>query len=132
MARGAARDLQKEAAWRRRLSRHAESGQSVRAWCGKHRVTETAFYWWRKELARRDAERLPSGQRDTKGRAAAFVPVHVTAEAGRDGDQEHGGGRDGGAQIEIVLTDGRCVRLTCPVNGQALAEVLDVLEHRAC
>ena len=47
MGKVAARDLQKEAAWRRRLGRQAESKQSVRAWCRKHRVTETAFYWWR-------------------------------------------------------------------------------------
>jgi len=112
MGKVATRDLQKEASWRGRLRRQSKSGQSVRAWCRKHGVTETAFYWWRRELVRRDAE----------VRAAAFVPVHVTAEAARDGD----------ASIEIVLTDGRRVRLTGPVNGQALADVLDVLERRAC
>ena len=112
MAMVAARDLQKEAAWRRRLRRQAESGQSVRAWCRKHRVTETAFYWWRRELARRDAE----------DSAASFVPVHVTETPAGDGD----------ASIEIVLTDGRRVRITGPVNGQALADVLDVLEQRTC
>ena len=112
MGKVAARDLQKEAAWRRRLGRQAESKQSVRAWCRKHRVTETAFYWWRRELARRDAE----------DSAASFVPVHVTeASAG-----------DGAASMEIVLTDGRRVRLTGPVDGQALAEVLHVLERRSC
>jgi hypothetical protein len=112
MGRVAARDLQKEAVWRRRLSRHAESGQSVRAWCRKHGVTETAFYWWRRELARRDAE----------GRAASFVPVHVTEAPARGCDW----------RIEIVLTDGRRVRVVDPVDGQALADVLDVLERRAC
>ena len=112
MGKVATRDLQKEAAWRRRLSRHAESGQSVRAWCRKHGVTEAAFYWWRKELARRDAE----------GRAASFVPVHVIEATARDGD----------SLIEIVLTDGRRVRVTGSVNGQALVDVLEVLERRTC
>ena len=122
MAKVAARDLQKETAWRRRLSRQAESGQSVRAWCRAHRVTETAFYWWRRELVRRDAE----------GRAASFVPVHVTDESARDGGQHHGDQWDGDSPIEIVLTDGWRVRVTGPVNGQTLADVLDVLERRAC
>jgi transposase-like protein len=120
MAKGTARDLQKEAAWRRRLRQHTESGQSVRAWCRRHEVTETAFYWWRKELARRDAE----------SQTASFVPIHVAEDRPEGGD----------SQIEIVLADGRCVRLTGPVNREMLTAVLDVLasassveaERRAC
>lgn len=112
MGKVAARDLQKEAAWRRRLGQQAESNQSVRAWCRKHRVTETAFYWWRRELARRDAE----------DSAASFVPVHVTETLAEEGD----------GQIEIVLTDRWRILLTGPVDGQALADVLDVLERRPC
>jgi hypothetical protein len=75
-------------------------------------VTETAFYWWRKQLARRDEE----------AQTASFVPVHVTDDPARDGDPP----------IEIVLTDGRRIRLTGPVNQQMLTAVLDVLERRAC
>lgn len=56
------------------------------------------------------------------GRDASFVPVHVTEEPARDGDP----------QIEIMLTDGRRVRVTGRVNREMLAEVLDVLERRAC
>jgi hypothetical protein len=107
MAKGASRDLQKEAAWRRRLSRHGTSGQSVRAWCRKHRVTETAFHWWRRELARRDAE----------AQTTSFVPVHVTGEPAGSG----------GSQIEIVLADGRRIRVHGPVNRQMLTDVLGVL-----
>ena len=132
MGKVAARDLQKEAAWRRRLRQQAKSGQSVRTWCRKHRVTESAFYWWRRELARRDTEQKPSGRRGAGRPAASFVPVHVTAEPARNGDQRGGAQHGGEAQIEIVLTDGRRVRMTGPVNGQALADVLDVLERRAC
>jgi hypothetical protein len=112
MASGGARDRQKEAAWRRRLGQQATSGQSVRAWCRERQVTENSFYWWRKELARRDAE----------PQAASFLPVHVTDNPARDGN----------SQIEIMLTDGRRVRLTGPVNREMLTAVLDVLERRAC
>jgi transposase-like protein len=119
MAKRRRRDLAREAVWRRRLNQQADSGQSVRAWCRRHRVTETAFYWWRRELARRDAGRKPSARCDAEAQAASFVPVHVTEGAARDGDQ----------RIEIVLTDGRRVRITGPVNREMLT---DVLERRAC
>ncbi len=122
MARNTARDLDKESAWRRRLNQHAGSGQSVRAWCGEHGVTETAFYWWRRELARRDTERKSSVRRDVKKRSSSFVPVHVTDDRPERDDP----------QIEIVLTDGQCVRITGAVDQQILTDVLDVLERRAC
>lgn len=112
MAKSGARDLTKEAAWRRRLARRAESGQSVRAWCRRHRVKEAAFHWWRCELARRDGE----------ARVTSFLPVHVTDDPARDDD----------SQIEIVLTDGRRVRVSGTVNREMLTQVLDVLERRVC
>jgi hypothetical protein len=112
MAKSKARDLAKEAAWRRRLARHSKSGQSVRAWCRRNRLKETAFHWWRRELARRDAE----------VQAPSFVPVHVAGDPARDG----------GSRIEIVLEDGRRVRITGTVNREMLMQVLDVLERRVC
>ena len=48
-------DLRKEMFWRRTIDRHASSGLSVRAWCRNQGLKEAAFYWWRRELVRRDA-----------------------------------------------------------------------------
>ena len=112
MAKSRTRDLAKEAAWRRRLDRHANSGQSVRGWCRRHRMKEATFHWWRRNLARRDAE----------VQAPSFVPVHVTDDPAREGD----------GQIEIVLSDGRHVRVTGTVDREMLTQVLDVLECRVC
>jgi hypothetical protein len=97
------------------VASEAESACEQRAVCP--RLVSSASgdgggYWWRRELIRRGAE--------TQG--ASFVPVRVTDAPARDGDP----------QIEIVLTDGRRVRLTGPVNRETLTEVLDVLERRAC
>jgi len=75
-------------------------------------VPEAAFHWWRRELARRDAE----------SQAMSFVPVHVTDDRARDGD----------GRIEIELTDGRRVRVMGTVDREMLTAVLDVLERRAC
>lgn len=107
----AARDPKKESFWRRVVGGQAGSGTSVRAWCRKHRVKEVAFYWWRRELVRRDAERPVS-----------FVPVHVsedhcTEEVNR---------------IEIALAGGQCVRICGRVDRQAVADVLAVLRAEEC
>lgn len=117
MAKSGARDLTKEAAWRRRLARHADSGQTVRAWCHRHRVKEAAFFWWRRELARRDAEQPSSARRDAKARDGSLVPVQVI-------DNEAG---DGDGRIEIELTDGRRVRVTGTVTREMLTQVFAVL-----
>jgi len=106
------RDVKKESFWRRAIRQQADSGISVRSWCRKQGLKEASFYWWRRELAQRNAE----------PRSTSFVPVHVTGDGPRDGDR----------QIEIVLADGRCVRVTGSVDRQVLSDVLDVLERRAC
>jgi len=124
MAQGSRRDPQRQRYWRGVIEQQAASGQSVRAWCRRHRVAESAFYFWRGELARRNAQANttpPSASGATKP-SAGFVPVAVTA----DGTNDHRG------RIEIVLGDGRSVRLTGPVDRQALADVVAVLEARAC
>jgi hypothetical protein len=43
-------------------------------------------------------------------------------------DDQH----DGGGRIEIVLADGRCVRVSGSVDRQTLTDVLAALEHPAC
>lgn len=112
MPSGAVRDLKKERYWRRIVRGQAASGLSVRAWCRKHGEKDAAFYWWRRELARRDVEEA----------RPTFVPVRVTGDMATD----TGGG------IEILLAGGRRVRVRGRVDRQALADVLAVLEDSAC
>jgi transposase-like protein len=65
MVHGAAvRDRKKERVWRK-IIRGRRDGVSIRAYCRARGVKEATFYWWRRELARRD----------TVGPTAAFVPV---------------------------------------------------------
>jgi hypothetical protein len=106
------RDPKKETFWRRMVQGQAGSGRSVRDWCRKHHLHEAGFYAWRKELARRDAERG----------APAFVPVQVTE------DEPAGAG----GEMEIVLASGRRVRVCGPVNRRTLSDVLAVLEGAGC
>ncbi len=50
------RDAGKERFWRDVLKRHAASGLSVRAFCEREKLTESAFYAWRRTLAERNTE----------------------------------------------------------------------------
>ena len=115
MARRRSRDPKKEAFWRRVINRRPSSGMSVRAWCGKHALRESSFYWWRTQLARRDAK------------APALVPVRVTADRSATDAFDRSAVSGSLSRIEIVLPDQRCVRLVGPVDRQALTDVLAVL-----
>jgi len=119
MATGARRDSSKENFWRRLIRGQAGSGLSIRAWCNRRGVHEAAFYWWRRELARRDADQA----------ATTFVPVRLAESRAVSKEGE----------IDILLAGERRIRLRGAVNRQALADVLAVLanesgqaEGRAC
>ena len=99
----------KAAMWRRMVRGHARSGMSIRAYCAQHEVKEPAFYWWRRELARRDAGKQRS-------RVAAFVPVEI-----------HSPPVECVEGMAIELRGGRMLRLPAMAVGQ-LAQLLRVVE----
>lgn len=69
------RDPAKEALWRKTLKRFSASGLSVREFCKRENVTESAFYAWRRTI----------GERDGAGNSErAFVPAVINGEAERD------------------------------------------------
>jgi len=112
--RAATRDRKKETVWRKHISALADSGLSVGAYCRQHGLPAHGFYWWRRELARRDAEQ-PSPP-------ATFVPVTVAARTPAS---------TGKGRIEIILPGDRRVRVVGSMDRQMLADVLAVLEDRA-
>jgi hypothetical protein len=110
MVHGRARDERKERLWRRWIGEWQTSGLSARAFCQRRRLTVASFYAWRRVLQRRDAEK------------AAFVPVQVVADAVADR----------ASAVEVVLTDGRTVRVAPGFDTATLRQVLAVLEGRPC
>ena len=123
MPLGGRRDPRKEQFWRRMFRRQADSRLSVRSWCRRYGLREPTFYWWRTELARRDAIQRRSQSRRPK---PAFVPVRIaTASAPKES-----GGAEG--RIEIVLPNQRRVQVIGRVDREALGAVLAVLEARPC
>jgi transposase-like protein len=124
MAKGKYRDKRLEVYWRRIIRERTRSGLTIRGFCGKSKVPESAFYFWRRELERRQGQRreCQQEQRDQTPAPAAFVPVRVTDEVRLEV----------GGRIEIVLANGQRVHVVAPVDRRALGDVLAVLEGRPC
>ena len=102
------RDGSKEQHWRQVLARWRASGLSVRVYCELHRIPEPSFYWWRREIPRRDSAR------------PQFLPVRVVAEAmASNGDS---------SAIEVILANQRCLRVRPGLSRATLVRLLDVLE----
>ena len=122
MAKGVIRNRRREAQWRRVVREHNRSGLTVREFCHKSKLHESAFYFWRRELVRRDLARREAEQeqprRGPSADEATFVPVRVA----RESPPEWPG------RIEVELSGGRRVHVTAPVDRAALADVLAVLE----
>ena len=101
----------RERFWRDLIERQQQSGQSIRAFCDSEGVSQPSFFSWRKRL--RNANGNPRSR---------FVPVHVAAES-TPAPQ---------GRIEILLSDGKSVRVEPGFDAQALCAVLAVLEQQPC
>ena len=109
MATGRARDERKERQWRRWIYQWRASGLSVRAFCARHDLTSASFYHWRRVLEQRAAEE-----------PAAFVPVQVVADVVPAQ----------ASALEVVLVDGRAVRVAPGFDEATLRRLLAVLEGK--
>jgi hypothetical protein len=111
------RDVKREAFWRGVLKRFGASGVSIRAFCQREQLTESAFYAWRRTISERDAEAKSQTGRSGRSKLPAFLPVLV------DGNDSH----DGGMVIELV--GGRVLRLSGAVSPARLAAIVRALEQ---
>lgn len=63
----------KEAAWRSRLLRHAQSGRTIAAFCRDESVSTASFHIWRAKLA------AASGNAANPAQPAAFIDLGAIA-----------------------------------------------------
>jgi hypothetical protein len=111
-------DAEKARYWQRTISEAARSGMSIREFCRRRRLRESQFYWWQRKLkAGREARglRRPSADRNP----ASFALV-----------SEEAGATDTG--IELLLGDGRKLRIRHGVDEATLRSVLAALEPARC
>ena len=111
-------DTEKARYWQRTISEAARSGISIRQFCRQRRLKESQFYWWQHKLRpgrRAGTTRRPSGN----GKPPSFALVSDesgVAEAG----------------IELVLGEGRKLRIRRGVDKETLRAVLSALEQPPC
>ena len=58
--KGPSRSEELEATWGERVSRQQVSGLSIREFCRREELKESAFYFWKRELKRRAGEHQSS------------------------------------------------------------------------
>lgn len=103
---------EKQRHWQRTIAEAARSGLSVREFCRQHRLPEYRFYWWRRKLRATHPDRKTV---NSNGGRASFALV-----------SEEGGSQPAG--LELVLRDGRRLRISQGVEEQTLRSVLSALE----
>ncbi len=110
-------DLEKARYWQRMIREAARSGMSIREFCRQRRLKESRFYWWQRKLkaGRQARMRKPGNNRG----AASFALV-----------SDEAGMTDAG--IELVLGDGRRLRIRQGVDEETLRAVLAALEQPRC
>lgn len=113
MAKGQRRDPAREAKWRQVLAQQARSGLSVRAFCRREGLPESAWYAWRRTIRERDA--AGGGQRSAA--RPAFVPLAVRPE-----------GAASDAQAVLELRGGRVLRLPAWMPPAQLAALVHAIE----
>ena len=143
-------DPQRQSYWEAVVQRWREGGQGIRAFCHAEGLRESAFYFWRRQLVRRGrqaalvngtqpraraarpASRSSKGILPQPGTAPSFLPVRVIASTSGHPGVAEAGYPLAGRGVEIVLAQGRTVRVPAGFDRQTLAEVVAVLEAQSC
>lgn len=110
-------DVEKERYWRRTIREAAGSGLSIREFCRRHELKEGQFHWWQRRLrasGRTSSKSKPSGEN-----SASFALV-----------SEETGALEAG--LELVLADGRRLRIGRGVDEETLRTVLAAVETTGC
>lgn len=128
------RDAAKEAFWRDVLGRQAASGLSVRAFCVRESLKESAFHFWRRTIIQRSDTGIPESAasvggtdirqraKNREGAVPTFVPARLTdVLPARDSS-------DDTTDITIELAGGRLLRLPQSISTARLAELVLALE----
>jgi transposase len=111
------RDGERERQWRGVMRRCADSGLSVREFCRRERLPESAFYFWRRTLLERDADAADRTLvMPESGPAPAFVPVTLPQDP-----------RASAIEITIELGPGLTIRFDESAAPQRVAALVRAL-----
>jgi hypothetical protein len=117
------RDLGKERMWRALIARQQRSSQSVPVFCAARGLPPSALYAWRRIIAQRDrataTTTASTNPVDSEADVPTFVPISITA-------------MPTAATLEVVLGQGRVVRVPAGFDADTLRQLLAVLEVPSC
>jgi hypothetical protein len=111
MPTGKPRDPRKERFWRRAIKRWRQSGLTAQAFCTANGLSPASLYGWQRILAQRDAETVP------------FAQVHVLTE------KTNSPCATTGSTFEVVLANGRMLRISADFDADGLRRLLPLLEE---
>ncbi len=114
---GKKQDMEKARFWQIAIREAAQSGVSVREFCRRRKLHESQFYWWQRRMSL--ARRPKKGRKQRGIGPASFALV-----------SDEPGATDAG--IELVLTDGRRLRIARGVDEATLRAVLAAVEPAGC
>jgi hypothetical protein len=110
-------DKEKEQHWRKIIRQAALSDTSISEFCRRHGLKEEQFYWWRHKLRKRSKQtNRRSGAKKNQASFALVSDANASSDAG----------------IEIVLGDGRRMRISKGVDEATLRAVLAAVGHEGC
>ena len=108
------RNPAKEKYWRGLLRQWRRSGLTPREFCDQQGISQPSFYAWRREIALRDHQATTIPQPATP----TFVKLALDPAAL--------------SAIEIVLGDGRLLRVRPGFDTALLRQLLHLLEESSC
>lgn len=116
------RSGEREAYWRDVVARFGTSGLSVRVFCRREKLHESAFYFWRRTLVDRDGKPVTRPQPTSKRAAVrpAFLPVAIRRDA-----------LSPTSALSLDLPSGAVLRFSETTPVARLVEVIRALEAGA-
>jgi hypothetical protein len=116
--KGKRTDMEKKHYWQHMIREATRSKLSIREFCRQNQLRESQYYWWQRKL---NGNRRPKALKKpgAKGKSATFALV-----------SNDPGASDAG--IELILQDGRRLRISRGVDEQTLRAVLAAVEPAGC
>jgi hypothetical protein len=114
----ARRSTAKEERWTSLLDEWKKSGLSAAAFCRERQLSESMFWFWKREIPLR--HRRNARSRSRRRAPVRLVPVRIVAEPSRKR-----------VPIELIAPGGMTVRLSAGFDAVALRELLAALGIKA-
>jgi hypothetical protein len=117
--------------WRGVLAEQRTSGLSHSEFCRWKAISMNAYFWWKREIPRREAERAKArvqGKERAEARKLprpSLVPVRIRPLPGV-------GSLEGDRPFEVVLRGSRVIRVPIGFHAEELRRLVAVLEDASC